>query len=138
MCIRDRLDSAGKVWLAILSNKMYSGSIPLPFGTVRFYKEMDGKFEKIGALDEMTGPWDKDKIQFSTVQYQPMGEKKGAFQFSTFHQWPVKSGDKPNRTQIIWEFKDAPKAIALVPEVDWHKNADGTIAQGHGDAYDVP
>lgn len=133
-----KLDGTGKTWLAILSNKMYAGSTPLPFGTVRFYKEIDGKYQRIGALDEMNGPWDKDKIQFSTVQYQPMGVKKGALQFATFHQWPTKSGDKPNRTQIIWEFKDEPKPVTLVPEVDWHKNADGTIAQGHGDAYDVP
>lgn len=128
----------GKTWLAILTNKMFSGSTPLPFGTVRFYKEVDGKFQKVAALDEMEGPWDKDKIQFSTVQYQPMGFKKGAMQFSTFHQWPAKSGDKANRTQIIWEFKESPKPVTLVPEVDWHKASDGTVVMGHGDAYDVP
>jgi hypothetical protein len=128
----------GKTWLAVLSNKMYSGSTPLPFGTVRFYKEVSGQYQRVAALDQMTGPWDKDKIQFSTVQFQPMGFKKGSLVFATFHQWPTKSGDKPNRSQIIWEYKDTPKPVTLVPEVDWHKTSDGTVVAGHGDAYDVP
>jgi len=128
----------GKTWLAVLNNKMHAGSTPLPFSTVRFYQQSDGTYQRVAALDEVDGPWDKDKIQFGTVQYQPMGKKKGALQFATFHIWPVKSGDKPNRSQIIWQYKDQPKAVLIVPEVDWHKNADGTIAEGHGEAYDVP
>ncbi len=128
----------GKTWLAVLNNKMHAGSTPLPFSTVRFYQQSDATYQRIAALDEVSGPWDKDKLQFGTVQYQPMGKKKGALQFATFHIWPVKSGDRPNRSQIIWQYKGQPKALLIVPEVDWHKNSDGSITEGHGEAYDVP
>lgn len=127
-----------KTWLAVLNNKMFAGSTPLPFSTVRFYQLSDGKFARTAALDEMNGPWDKDKLQFSSVQYQPIGKKKGALQFATFHIWPTKSGDKANRSEIIWEYKGTPKALTIIPEVDWHTQSDGTVAQGHGEAYDVP
>ena len=134
-----KLDTAGKLWLAVLTNSMYSGSTPLPYSTIHFYKEVDGKFQRVGALDEMTGPWDKDKIQFSTVQFQPMGTSKGAIKFATFHAWPVKGANaKPNRSQMIWEFKDAPKITLIVPEVDWHTDGAGNVVPGRGEAYDVP
>lgn len=133
-----QIDPKTKLWLAILSNKMFSGSNPLPFSTIHFYKETDGKFLRVGALDEMSGPWDQEKIQFSSIQYQPMGKKKGAFQFATFHVWPTKAGDKPNRSQIVWQFKNEPKVVLIVPEVDWHTLPDGTVAQGRGEAYEVP
>jgi len=127
-----------KTWLAVLNNKMFAGSTPLPFSTVRFFQLADGKFTRTAALDEMKGPWDSEKLQFGSVQYQPLGKKKGALQFSTFHIWPTKTGDKPNRSQIIWEYKETPRALTIIPEVDWHTQSDGTIAQGHGEAYDVP
>lgn len=133
-----QIDPGKNLWLGMLNNRMFAGSTPLPFSTVRYYKGVDGKFERVAALDEMNGPWDKDKIQFSSIQYQPMGKKKGAIQFATFHAWPTKSGEKANRSQIIWELRDTPKAVLIIPEVDWHTNADGTTAVGHGEAYDVP
>jgi len=134
-----KLDTAGKLWLAVLSNSMYSGSTPLPYSTVRFYKQGDGKFQRVGALDEMAGPWDKEKIQFSSVQFQSMGGSKGGIKFATFHSWPTKgTKTKPNRSQIVWMFKDEPKATLIIPEVDWHTDGSGNVMPGRGEAYDVP
>lgn len=133
-----QLDQAGKIWVAVLNNNMYAGSTPLPYSTVRFYKQIDGQFQRVGALDEMNGSWDKEKIQFSSVQIQPMGKSKGTIKFATFHTWPKASGARSNRSQIVWEFKDEPKVTLIVPEVDWHTGADGAVIEGRGEAYDVP
>lgn len=133
-----KLDQAGKAWVVVLNNSMYAGSTPLPYSTVRFYKVIDGKAQRVGALDEMNGQWDKEKIQFSSVQIQPMGKGKSGVKFATYHAWPKSASARPNRSQIVWEFKDEPKAKLIVPEVDWHTGSDGTVVEGRGEAYDVP
>ncbi len=127
------LDGSGKTWLVALSNSMYAGSDPLPTSTVHIYREKDGKFQVVGALDAIKGPWDADKTLFSNIQVQVIRQasKLGAAEFATFHKPASKSG-KVNRSQIVWDFDSILHPVMYFPEVDYH-TVGGQQVAGRGD-----
>lgn len=114
-----QMDTKGQIWLVILHNRMYQGSTPLPFGTIHVFKEVDGKFTRTTALEEMQGPWDKEQIQLGSIQFQNLGGTRKNVKFATYHAPPKKVGEaRPSRSKIIWEYRDDLKAVDYNPKVD--------------------
>lgn len=114
-----QLDTKGQIWLVILYNGMYQGSTPLPYSTLHVYKEVDGKFTRTEALEEIQGAWDKDQIQLGSIQFQNLGGSRKSVKFATFHVPPKRSGEaRLSRSEIVWEYQDDLKALDYIPTVD--------------------
>lgn len=122
------LDLSGKAWLAVLYNDMAGR----PFNTFHVYKKKGSGFERVGAFEDASGPWDRDQIAATMFQVQVMStsDKKGP-QFTTIHTPLSHGGAKPNRSQIVWHLDGQLKPTFWVPEVDWH-NENGKVVQGRG------
>lgn len=134
-----KVDEAGKLWIVTLLNELNGA----PVGTFRIFREIGGKFVKVAALDDATGPWNRDDILAAQVQIQIMSSPPPApppsvLKFASFHSVKPK-GKKPNRLGIIWELRkgDVLKATQFVPEVDWHE-VNGQIVPGAGLGVDLP
>ncbi len=122
---------SGNVWLVSLFN----GMGVLPSSTLHVFKGGDAP-KRLAALEEISGPWDMEKILWTTLQVQKIREgiAVAAPQFATFHL-PYKK--KSNRSQIVFEWNGMSlKPLFWIPEVDWHM-AGGEQIAGRGDAIPV-
>jgi hypothetical protein len=120
----------GVAWLAILSNRMGN----LSSSTFHIYREENGKYRRVAALEETRGPWSSEKNLWGVLQIQTIRNGSGSrdAEFASYHLPFSKSGK--NRSEIVWKFDGSRlKGILWFPEVDWHKEK-GKMVQGRGEA----
>jgi hypothetical protein len=120
----------GSAWVVGLNTGMTVG----PSNTFHIYQNREGKFVRTASFEEISGPWDRDRLMTMVLQIQVIRRGGKSAEFATYHR-PYRA--RSNRSQIVWKY-DGKILIPTywIPEVDWHTVGDQQVA-GRGEVFIV-